>query len=424
MLYILLLYFSIQGAGTSSWECVALDGQRVPHGQTFVPGPDYCTVCKCEEGKPRLCQAVLCQPPQDCKSFRVGKSCCDFICLDDMLPKLPGDTPHATTDLGLRMVASAVTAILSLALLLFLIHRLRQRRLRAQQQYYEDPDSPVGPNVDSCHSNACCHNAAYCNGNDHVDFFLDGHTPPYSLWKPPSFYFSYEDAPPPYSEVVGSSYRLSESGTFPALGPLMVQLGPSPGESSDGQGVIVGASGSSFRRSRSPSRTPLNRNVVAIRSDEVYEDVNATPDELPPPYCPTAQPLNDLNQGIDVRAVGEQVATCSEVGCEGEGTMECSCSADEACCSLCSHSDSAAVRSNNAPQQEQAVNPSPVRLRTREVSRTQSHRGSNRTSTLEEFQLRLSMDISDSSTSSEGPTRTFSSSSEDSTSMDTTSEMR
>ncbi|XP_064118396.1 uncharacterized protein LOC135223665 isoform X3 [Macrobrachium nipponense] len=431
MLYILLLYFIVQGAGgaegTSSWECVALDGQRVPHGETFVPGPDYCTVCKCEEGKPRLCQAVLCQPPQDCKSFRVGKSCCDFICLDDMLPKLPGDGngPNATTDLGLRMVASAVTAILSLALLLFLIHRLRQRRLRAQQQYYEDPDSPVGPNVDSCHSNACCHNAAYCNGNDHVDFFLDGHTPPYSLWKPPSFYFSYEDAPPPYSEVVGSSYRLSESGALPALGPLMVQLGPSPGESSDGQ-VIVGATGSTFRRTHSPSRTPLNRNVVAIRSDEVYEDVNATPSELPPPYCPTPQPLNDLNRGTDARPVGDQAASCSERGCEGEreGSIECSCSADDACCSLCSHSDSAVAGNSSAPQQEQEVNPSPVRLRTREASRTPSQRVSKRTSTLEEFQLRLSMDISDSSTSSEGPTRTFSSSSDDSTSMDTTSEMR
>ena len=48
-----------------------------------------------------------------------------------MLPKLP-DANSPSTDLGLRMVASAVTAILSLALLLFLIHRLRQRRLRGE----------------------------------------------------------------------------------------------------------------------------------------------------------------------------------------------------------------------------------------------------------------------------------------------------
>lgn len=35
----------------------------------------------------------------------------------------------STTNLGLRLVASTVTSFLILALLLFMIHRLRQRRL-------------------------------------------------------------------------------------------------------------------------------------------------------------------------------------------------------------------------------------------------------------------------------------------------------
>ena len=112
----------------TSWECVGVDGQKVSSGDTYVPGPDFCTVCKCEEGESKFCRAVLCQPPQDCKSFRVGDSCCDFICLDSVLPKHPSEP----SDLGLRMVASAVTAILSLALLLFLIHRLRQRKIRGK----------------------------------------------------------------------------------------------------------------------------------------------------------------------------------------------------------------------------------------------------------------------------------------------------
>ncbi|MPC44731.1 hypothetical protein E2C01_038410 [Portunus trituberculatus] len=51
-------------SGKSSWECVAIDGVRVANGEMFVPGPDYCTVCRCEEGKYKECQSVLCQPPQ------------------------------------------------------------------------------------------------------------------------------------------------------------------------------------------------------------------------------------------------------------------------------------------------------------------------------------------------------------------------
>lgn len=295
-----------EGVGAaSSRDCISLEGQRVPHGENYVPGPDYCSVCRCEEGKPSFCRAVLCQPPQNCKSFRVGKTCCDFICLDDILPKVPdGNNGPTTTDLGLRMVASAITAILSLALLLFLIHRLRQRRLRAQQQYYEDQlDSPVGIGAgalgDSCHNNACCHNAAYCTANDHVDLFFESQTPPYALWKPPSFYFNYEDNPPPYSEVVGTSGNQSSS-----LGPLTVQL---PRESSADQAPIGIASqasavagmaqaasrlGTLERRERVGT---LERRERVLRSDQVYEDNDQQRDILPnepaPPYS-TLLPSN------------------------------------------------------------------------------------------------------------------------------------
>jgi hypothetical protein len=31
---------------------------------------------------------VLCTPPSDCKSFEMGASCCEFICLDDEIPSL------------------------------------------------------------------------------------------------------------------------------------------------------------------------------------------------------------------------------------------------------------------------------------------------------------------------------------------------
>ena len=108
----------------------------------------------------------------------------------------------------------------------------------------------------------------------------------------------------------------------------------------------------------------VTRNGVTIRSDEVYEDVDAgaTPDDLPPPYCPTAQPLNDLNRGTELRSARDQGASCSEVGCEREGSVECTCSAEEACCSLCSQSTSATALNNNVIQQEAAaLSHSPVR---------------------------------------------------------------
>lgn len=49
------------------------------------PGPDMCKLCVCEMGHAKSCRAVLCTPPPDCKSFQMGASCCEFICLDDTL---------------------------------------------------------------------------------------------------------------------------------------------------------------------------------------------------------------------------------------------------------------------------------------------------------------------------------------------------
>lgn len=41
----------------------------------------------------------------------------------------------ASSDMGLRLVASCVTAILSLSLIFFLIHRLRQRKIRGNAHH-------------------------------------------------------------------------------------------------------------------------------------------------------------------------------------------------------------------------------------------------------------------------------------------------
>ena len=88
-------------------------------------------VCTCLRQLPVLCRTVLCGPPQGCLSVRAGDGCCQWFC--DRWE----NEGSQVSDLGLRLVASAVTAILSLALLFFLIYRLRQRKLRSRQNHLE-----------------------------------------------------------------------------------------------------------------------------------------------------------------------------------------------------------------------------------------------------------------------------------------------
>ena len=67
-------------------------------------------------------------------SFRLGATCCDFICMDDVLPSLPegGDGDPRESSLGVRLAAAILTALMAFVLLLFLVHRLRQRRITGQ----------------------------------------------------------------------------------------------------------------------------------------------------------------------------------------------------------------------------------------------------------------------------------------------------
>ncbi|KAK7789946.1 hypothetical protein R5R35_004004 [Gryllus longicercus] len=194
-------------------ECTDLHGRTIAPGLHYVPGPDTCTLCVCESGHPKWCKAVLCSPPQDCKSFRLGNSCCEFICLDDTLHKNnhPNNTVMDTsTDLGLRLIASAVTAILSLSLLFFLIHRLRQRKIRGRQnrQLSEDERS-LGSIGYIAGSLAYLPGSMGYLGSGNQDHHLEFHyeEPPahYPLWKPPGNYFPRGEAPPPYEEAVAAA---------------------------------------------------------------------------------------------------------------------------------------------------------------------------------------------------------------------------
>ena len=109
--------------------CVDVRGQSIPHGLLFAPGPDECLVCTCFNGTPGLCRTMFCAPPSNCKSIRMGDGCCEWICLEKYPEDHHGgggdDDGVVAADVNLRLVASAVTAICSVALLFFLIYRYR-----------------------------------------------------------------------------------------------------------------------------------------------------------------------------------------------------------------------------------------------------------------------------------------------------------
>ncbi|XP_063223377.1 integral membrane protein DGCR2/IDD-like [Bacillus rossius redtenbacheri] len=196
----------------SSGECVDLNGRTISHGLHYVPGPDTCTLCVCDNGYPKWCKAVLCSPPQDCKSFRVGNSCCEFICLDDTLSKTSpeGGAGEGGTDLGLRLIASTVTAVLSLSLLFFLIHRLRQRKKRGRQnrQLSEDERSLGSIGYIAGSLTYLPGSMGYLGSvgqEHHLEFAYEETPSQFPLWKPPGNYFPHGEAPPPYEEAVAAA---------------------------------------------------------------------------------------------------------------------------------------------------------------------------------------------------------------------------
>merc|ERR1719468_21492 len=116
----------------NSGSCIDNRGQMIQEGRLFEPGPDECQVCTCLRQLPVLCRTVLCAPPQGCRGLRVGDACCEWVC-DQWDTEMTG----TVSDLGLRLMASAITAIFALSLLFFLIYRLRQRKLRGRQNHLE-----------------------------------------------------------------------------------------------------------------------------------------------------------------------------------------------------------------------------------------------------------------------------------------------
>ncbi|XP_033329133.1 uncharacterized protein LOC117221918 [Megalopta genalis] len=206
-----ILFFTVTRA-ESGVPCKDHQGRSYETGGSYILGSNPCTLCICDNGNPKLCKAFVCTkfPEEDCKSFLRSDICCQYICLDDRLSSILnyktdgiGNNATDTTpnyDIGLRSVASFVTAVLSLSLLFFLIHRLRQRKIRVcvagrQNRQLAEDQRNLG-------------SMGYLE-RDRLSYGVPMDDIPcganYPLWKPPSNYFPRGEAPPPYEEAVAAA---------------------------------------------------------------------------------------------------------------------------------------------------------------------------------------------------------------------------
>lgn len=73
------------------------------------------------------CRPILCTPPPDCKNYRKGESCCEYICLDEKPPK-EGE--------GANMKAITVIVVTMSLLLIFLCCLYLHRRYKKEIDAY------------------------------------------------------------------------------------------------------------------------------------------------------------------------------------------------------------------------------------------------------------------------------------------------
>lgn len=211
----------------SGTNCTDHRGQFIPNGLLYTPrGSDPCSVCTCASGDPILCRTVLCAPPTHCDSIKIPDKCCKWICLDELHPvggiNTEGDrngggpvinvryTPGNGADIGLRLVASSVTAILSLCLLFFLVYRLRRRsqrrslRNRNSQHALQNSMQPDQHSIDSITITAIDQYEG--NPESHATTRYLGGLFPF-WWKPRDVMEPRREPPPSYDQTMNEAVR-------------------------------------------------------------------------------------------------------------------------------------------------------------------------------------------------------------------------
>eukprot|EP00073_Rattus_norvegicus_P039424 XP_008767158.1 PREDICTED: integral membrane protein DGCR2/IDD isoform X1 [Rattus norvegicus] len=210
--------------------CVDIKDNVVDEGFYFTPkGDDPCLSCTCHRGEPEMCVAALCERPQGCQQYRKDpKECCKFMCLDP-----DGSSLFDSMASGMRLVVSCVSSFLILSLLLFMVHRLRQRRR-------ERIESLIGANLH--HFNLGRRIPGFDYGPDgfgtgltplHLSDDGEGGTfhfhdppPPYTAYKCPDL-DQPDDPPPPYEASINPDSVFYDPADDDAFEPVEASL-PTP----------------------------------------------------------------------------------------------------------------------------------------------------------------------------------------------------
>lgn len=195
---------------TAQGDCSDLRGRVISHGIHYVPGPNSCNLCICDNGLPKDCKVVLCSPPQDCRSFRVGNNCCEFICLDDVVK------PPDSNESNFRGAAGGAAAVVVLTVLLVLYRVRNQKRRRP----------PHGDDQRSLTS------IGYISGS--MGYMGGTCETALGAWKPHGYYLPRGEAPPPYDEAVAQCrqevMRIQSEAAFHRTYPATVESLTRPDE--------------------------------------------------------------------------------------------------------------------------------------------------------------------------------------------------
>ncbi|XP_075979898.1 uncharacterized protein LOC142979032 [Anticarsia gemmatalis] len=201
-------------------QCTDLRGRLISHGLHYVPGPDTCTLCVCDNGLPKVCKAVLCSPPQDCRSFRVGTTCCEFICLDDVVKPAEG------AEANVRMAAGGAAAVVLLTVAL-VVYRVRKQK-RRRPPHADDQRSLTS--------------IGYISGS--MGYMGGTCETALAAWKPPSNYLPRGEAPPPYDEAVAQTrqenVRMANEMSYHRTYPATVETLARPDDSMQCAGHAYG----------------------------------------------------------------------------------------------------------------------------------------------------------------------------------------
>ncbi|XP_017900314.1 PREDICTED: integral membrane protein DGCR2/IDD isoform X5 [Capra hircus] len=227
--------------------CVDIKDNVVDEGFYFTPkGDDPCLSCTCHGGEPEMCVAALCERPQGCQQYRKDPTeCCKFVCLDP-----DGGSLLDSMASGMRLVVSCVSSFLVLSLLLFMVHRLRQRRR-------ERIESLIGANLH--HFNLGRRIPGFDYGPDgfgtgltplHLSDDGEGGTfhfhdppPPYTAYKYPDI-DQPDDPPPPYEASINPDSVFYDPADDDAFEPA--EAAPPTAGDRSGEGTVP----------RRPERTP------------------------------------------------------------------------------------------------------------------------------------------------------------------------